>query len=331
MSRGARWNVGAWNVGAWNVGAWGLAGGMAAVGLVRLSRTQRHPVLIGLAGIGMRLLVPAYPLTVAAVVKRKWWLAVAAALLSAGDAVWLRRQYESGHQRCAPPRAATLRLISANMLFNNPDVGNLGRDLTATDADVILLQEVSMENFAKLRMSGLFEAYPYQVWNDLRTIYSSAILSRLPITNEKAIDVAGQRMGQATIVTAAGIVRLVNVHTIAPESVAKIAQWRAQLIGLAQLRDDRFCAVIMAGDFNATSDHEPFMALIDSGMRDAFGEAGCGTGATWPQWKGPVMPLMRLDHVLVDDDVIVMSAQLQDNRGSDHRRLAVDLALPVAE
>ena len=324
MSSGARWNVG-----AWIVGAWGLAVGMAAVGLVRLSRTQRRPVLIGVAGIGMRLLVPAYPLTVAAVVKRKWWLAAVAAVLSAGNVVWLSRQYERGHQRCAPPRAATLRLISANMLFNNRDVGTLGRDLTATDADVILLQEVSMENFAKLRMSGLFEAYPYQVWNDLRTIYSSAILSRLPITNEKAIDVAGQRMGQAAVATAAGTVRLINVHTMAPESTPKAAQWRAQLAGLAQLRDDRFRAVIMAGDFNATSDHAPFQELTSSGLRDAFVEAGRGTGATWPQWKGPVMPLMRLDHVLVDDGVIVTRAEVQANRGSDHRRLAVDLAWPV--
>ena len=324
MSSGARWNVG-----AWNVGAWGLAVGMAAVGLVRLSRTQRHPLLIGVAGIGMRLLVPAYPLTVAAVVKRKWWLAAVAAVLSAGNVVWLSLQYERGQQRCAPPRAATLRLISANMLFNNSDVGTLGRDLTATDADVILLQEVSMENFAKLRMSGLFEAYPYQVWNDLRTIYSSAILSRLPITNEKAIDVAGQRMGQAAVATAAGTVRLINVHTMAPESTPKAAQWRVQLAGLAQLRDDRFHAVIMAGDFNATSDHAPFQELTSSGLRDAFGEAGRGTGATWPQWKGPVMPLMRLDHVLVDDGVIVTRAEVQANRGSDHRRLAVDLAWPV--
>ena len=313
----------------WKVGAWGLVAGMTAVACIRVSRSQRHPVLIGLAGIGMRLLIPAYPLTVAAVVKRKWWLAAVAAVLSAGNVVWLSRQYERGHQRCAPPRAATLRLISANMLFNNRDVGTLGRDLTATDADVILLQEVSMENFAKLRMSGLFEAYPYQVWNDLRTIYSSAILSRLPITNEKAIDVAGQRMGQAAVATAAGTVRLINVHTMAPESTPKAAQWRAQLAGLAQLRDDRFRAVIMAGDFNATSDHAPFQELTSSGLRDAFVEAGRGTGATWPQWKGPVMPLMRLDHVLVDDGVIVTRAEVQANRGSDHRRLAVDLAWPV--
>ena len=81
-------------------------------------------------------------------------------MLSAGHVVWLNRHYESSQSRCAPTGAATLRLISANILFNNPDVGNLGRDLTSTDADVILLQEVSMENFARLRMSGLFEAYP---------------------------------------------------------------------------------------------------------------------------------------------------------------------------
>jgi endonuclease/exonuclease/phosphatase (EEP) superfamily protein YafD len=98
-------------------------------------------------------------------------------------------------------------------------------------------------------------------------------------------------------------------------------------VGLAALHDNKFRAVIMAGDFNATSDHAPFVELTRSGLRDAFGEAGRGTGATWPQWKGPVMPLMRLDHVLVDDGVVVLNAQVQANRGSDHRRLVVELAL----
>ena len=87
----------------------------------------------------------------------------------------------------------------------------------------------------------------------------------------------------------------------------------------------------MAGDFNATGDHEPMDELLGThGLRDAFTEVGRGVGATWPQWDGPVIPVMRLDHVVLTDTVAALSAQVQDSPGSDHRRLSVELALPSA-
>ena len=77
--------------------------------------------------------------------------------------------------------------------------------------------------------------------------------------------------------------------------------------------------MIVAGDFNATADHGPMGRLLASGLRDAFDEAGRGVGATWPSWRGPMIPVMRLDHVLVRGPITVLSAEVQDNRGSDHR------------
>jgi len=117
---------------------------------------------------------------------------------------------------------------------------------------------------------------------------------------------------------------------VAPLNESQAVRWRAQLDLLSQMKAPEGGSLVMAGDFNATLDHAPMNALVSSGMRDAFSEAGQGIGATWPQSSGPMPALMRLDHVLVSDTVVVMSAQVQPNPGSDHHRLSVELALPPA-
>ena len=309
---------------------WALAAGMSVVGLNRLFRSESEPALIGVQGIGMWLLLPAYPLALAAALTRRKALAGIAVVLVVGNVVWASEMFEHGRDQPAPTGAATLRLVSANLLVTNPDIVTLARDLAATGADVIVLQEVSAEHLAGLGAAGLLAKYPYQVLDPLPTFHGSAILSTLPIADGRAFDVAGSPMTRADLITGTGIVRLINVHTVAPLNESQARRWRAQLDLLAQMRPPESGALIMAGDFNATLDHAPMDVVVSSGMRDAFNEAGQGIGATWPQSSGPMLPLMRLDHVLVSDSVVVMSAEVQANPGSDHRRLAVELALPSA-
>ncbi len=308
---------------------WVLAAGMSVVGLSRLFRTESEPALIGTQGLGMWLLLPAYPLAVAAIVTRRKALAGVAVALVLGNVVWASQMVELGRDQPAPTGAATLHLVTANVLVTNPDIAGLGRDLAATGADVIALQEVSAEHLAGLRASGLLDSYPYQVLDPLPEFHGSAILSRLPLTDGRAFDVAGSPMTRADISTTTGIVRLINVHTVAPLEESQVIRWHAQLDLLAQLKPPEGGALVMAGDFNATLDHAPMNALVAGGMRDAFSEAGHGIGATWPQASGPMPALMRLDHVLVSETVVVMNAEVQANPGSDHRRLSVYLALPT--
>ena len=308
---------------------WALAAGMSVVGLSRLFRSESEPALIGTQGLGMWLLLPAYPLAVAAIVTRRKALAGVAVALVLGNVVWASQMVELGRDQPAPTGAATLHLVTANLLVTNPDIAALGRDLAATGADVIVLQEVSAEHLAGLGSAGLLAEYPYQVLDPLPEFHGSAILSRLPLTDGRAFDVAGSPMTRADISTGTGIVRLINVHTVAPLIESQAIRWRAQLELLSQMQPPEGGALVMAGDFNATLDHAPMAALVSSGMRDAFSEVGNGIGATWPQTSGPMPPLMRLDHVLVSDRVVVMSAEVQANPGSDHRRLSVELALPA--
>lgn len=137
-------------------------------------------------------------------------------------------------------------------------------------------------------------------------------------------------MSSAELITPAGVVQVVDVHAVAPLNRPNALHWCAQMAQLSRLRPAPREQLILAGDFNATLDHAPLQRLVASGLRDAFVESGRGFGATWPRWSGPVPSLMRLDHVLVSDQMRVKSVREQVSVGSDHRRLVVQLAIPVA-
>jgi endonuclease/exonuclease/phosphatase family metal-dependent hydrolase len=51
---------------------------------------------------------------------------------------------------------------------------------------------------------------------------------------------------------------------------------------------------------------------------------------TWPRGK-LLPPLVRPDHVLVSPEIAVTGYRLGDGRGSDHRPVVVDLAIPPKE
>ncbi len=308
---------------------WALAAAMSGVGLIRLVRSDNEPLLIGVQGIGMWLLLPAYPLAVAAAVTRRRALAAVAVALALGNVVWVSDMYRTGTAEAAPAGAATMHLVTANMLVDNPDAAGFAADLRRTGADVITVQEVTPQHLDGMRAAGLLDAYPHQVLDPRPGFHGSAILSRLPIAAGGPIDVAGSPMTRADIVTAAGPVRVVNVHTVAPVNEQNTPIWQAQMTALAGFAGQTSTPLVMAGDFNATGDHEPMDELLGKhGLRDAFTEVGRGVGATWPQWDGPMIPVMRLDHVVVTDTVAVLSAQVQDSPGSDHRRLSVELGFP---
>ncbi len=309
------------------VGGWGLAAGLVLVAVNRLVRPEHEPLLIGLQGVAVWLLVPALPLAGLALWRRRWALAATAVAVGVAQLVWLGQAIGWHGTRPFPGDAVPLRLITANMLLDNPQVDRLADQLLAGGADVVLLQEVTPEHLATLQATPLWAAYPERVVDALPGYHGSLILSRLPVTAGRAIDVAGFPMTRADVSTAAGPVRIVDVHAVAPINDTNLDLWLGQMAAMAGFTAPDGGALIMAGDFNATTDHAPFQRLLAAGLRDAFLVAGSGYGATWPHWSGPSVPVMRLDHVLVSDGVDVVSLHEEVSAGSDHRRLVAELAL----
>ena len=84
-------------------------------------------------------------------------------------------------------------------------------------------------------------------------------------------------MTTAAVQTAAGPLRLINVHTLSPVTADGLELWPRQMDGLGEEARRPGPPIVLAGDFNATWGHRPFRRLLDTGLDDA-GAARAGLG-----------------------------------------------------
>ena len=309
---------------------WVAAAGLTAVAINRVWRSDAVPILIGVQGVTAWALLPAYPLAAFALWKRKWPLAAVALALSATQLVFTIGTIGWHGPQALPATDLPIRLASANLLYTNASIRQLGDDLAAEDADVVVVQEVTDEVLAELEKSALWTNYPYHSAAPEPLYHGAATFSKFPILDGHSIDVAGYPMLLTDLQTPAGVVRVINVHTVAPVAEVDAPAWAGQFPALSAIVAESPYPIVLAGDFNATLDHAPLEKLASGNLRDAFRVAGSGIGNTWPRWDLPVPPVMRLDHVLVSAKVDVASVTDKVSVGSDHRRLVVELGIPAA-
>jgi endonuclease/exonuclease/phosphatase family metal-dependent hydrolase len=83
---------------------------------------------------------------------------------------------------------------------------------------------------------------------------------------------------------------------------------------------------VVAGDFNATRDHEAFRELLAAGFADCADSSQDRSwpGFTWPA-AGRALPVMRLDHVLVSRTAAVPMARTIRVPRTDHRGVLVTI------
>lgn len=138
-------------------------------------------------------------------------------------------------------------------------------------------------------------------------------------------------------------VDLVTVHFLTPRAGLNATR-RAGVKGLGMWRDnvnkrmtqsgvlaDHIRLMnrprIVAGDLNAPERSSVVRDLLDTGMRDAFAAAGRGYGYTHGHSLWPGISLLRIDHVLVSDEIGVARAFAGGTVASEHRPVIVDLLL----
>jgi endonuclease/exonuclease/phosphatase (EEP) superfamily protein YafD len=303
---------------------------LAVTAVLARVAAENAVVLVALTTAAGWLLALALPLAVVAVIRRQRVLAVIAAVLCLLHVAWLGGAYRTAGPQQAPGGAATVRLISANLMNGNTAIASLAGRLRSSGADVLSLQEVTPELLARLHKAGLAQVYPHSVTDALPGFHGSAIFSKLPLGSARAFDVNGSPMMTATITAGGRTVRIVGVHAVAPLSGTNLVRWRGQLALLAGMVPTDGSPTVLIGDFNATLDHRSLARLTEAGWRDAFVEAGEGFGLTYPDGWWPIPPLLRLDHAMVSEPITVLRAATADNPGSDHRMLAVDIAVPAA-
>jgi endonuclease/exonuclease/phosphatase (EEP) superfamily protein YafD len=267
--------------------------------------------------------LPAYPITVVAFLRRRWLLGgLGAALI----VVHLAAVYPALGHRAPPAWAATAPKVSifeANVYDQNAEPQAAAAKILASGADVLVLVELNFRTLSALRADGLDSAYQYSTVPTGR-YRTDGIWSKRPLQD---VHGGGSRrdMPWATVDVDGRPLLLLAVHV--ENAIRNRDDWTSELDSLRVQATAASGAVAVVGDFNSDRWNPPFGRLLASGLHDAHEATGHGLSFSWPHHGVFAIPVMRLDHALVNVDVGVMSVHNVVVPGSDHVGFVTDLAI----
>jgi vancomycin resistance protein VanJ len=229
-----------------------------------------------------------------------------------------------------------LTVASHNVGADNPDPARTARDLAASGADVLALEEITRKDQGTYE-TGLAKAYPYHMvggtvglWSrlplsDIRPVDIQTDYGPLAETKPAALKMTYNRALRATVATKQGPLAVYVAHLGSARVNPRTGFWtasrdrNAQALGKA-IAAERNQRVVLLGDLNGTMDDRAFNGLT-SRLRSAQDAAGDGFGFTWPA----KFPLVRIDQILVRG-VKPKSSWVLPSTGSDHRPVAAGIS-----
>jgi endonuclease/exonuclease/phosphatase (EEP) superfamily protein YafD len=226
----------------------------------------------------------------------------------------------------AEKAGATFSVYSSNVSKFNKDFSSLSEDLNNTNADIVLLLEITPAHISKLNTLARHFRY-HIVYTPVGTYkLGVALLSKFPILDNKVkkLSQAGNVMLEATLNINNKKVIFLGTHSQNPVFVKDFSERKRQFLELGQYIYTTSLPVIVAGDFNATPFSPIFRELINiSGLKDT--RLGFGWQPSWPTYA-PIFWL-PIDHILVSHEFQVINRATGSFIGSDHYPVFAELSI----
>jgi endonuclease/exonuclease/phosphatase (EEP) superfamily protein YafD len=232
----------------------------------------------------------------------------------------------------APP-APHLRMAVANVYVDNPTPEAAARQLTESDADVIVIAEATPKFMGIFDSAGGDTSHPHRVSDPTDTSdYAVAIASRLPLGSGSAVRSMGELRLAVAEVEVGGI--LTTIAALNPRSTFDDdgqETWKEQMDELKSYVPTVSGPLVVAGDLNSTEFRPEFEELLEVGLEDAIDSLGqawkpsFSLKSVWP--LGALGVIARLDQALVNDQVCALKIRNLKPRGSDHLPFLITLAV----
>jgi vancomycin resistance protein VanJ len=229
-----------------------------------------------------------------------------------------------------------LVVVGHNVGAGNSDPVGTARDLAASGADVLGLEEIT-PRAVPVYEKALAGAYPYHV-----VLGTVGLWSRLPLSDTRVVDTAqdagplgaaksaadklpSNRALRATVATDRGPLVVYVAHLGSVRVMPRGGFWtdsrdrNAKALAKA-VAAERSGRVVLLGDLNGTTDDRAFAGLT-SRLHSVQDKAGDGFGFTWPA----AFPVARIDQILVRG-VEPESSWVLPATGSDHRPVAAAIS-----
>ncbi|WP_436843881.1 endonuclease/exonuclease/phosphatase family protein [Streptomyces sioyaensis] len=283
----------------------------------------RVPNTVGNLGSLLETFLPwvglGLPLLLLAAVLRRSATALVALLLPAF--VWVNLFGSQVTDKAG--EGGNLTVVTHNVSVDNPDPARTAKDLVASGAEVVALEELSGDALSTYRQ-GLAKAYPYH------TIEGTVGLwSKRPLSDARPVDtkMGWNRALRATVTAVDGqqfavyVAHLPSVR-VNPQKgfTANPRDASAKALGEA-IAADPVKKVVLLGDLNGTM-NDRSLAPVTSQMRSAQGAAGDGFGFTWPA----SFPMARIDQIMMKG-MSPVKAWVMPSTGSDHLPIAASVKI----
>lgn len=225
--------------------------------------------------------------------------------------------------------AETLRICVANVLTVNTQHDRILQELTATNADLLIVLELSSALDRRLRDELRF-SHPHALSEpEDRGNFGIGIFSRLPLQNARVFTLTHLPLPslEADVEFDGQPVRIFATHPVPPMNAANFGLRNQQLKRLAERilevrRADAGLAIIVAGDLNLTPWSPIFRNFLTSAdLVDA--SASRGLTPTWYRLPYALFGLM-IDHGLHSANLGCHNRDVLPDVGSDHRPVLLE-------
>ena len=311
--------------------AWAVVGVLWLVAIARAVAWDTWEPFAAVNAFTMVVFLPAWPIAVLALWRRRRVLAVAGALMAVVQLALVLPELTAATPVPGDVRGALLvRVFDANVYVGNPSMAGYAREIRRDRPDLVTLEEASPSDVGQLSARGALDHLPYQYGNGARGSRSLVVLSRYRLGPGTAWSVDGlPYLARTTVEIPRHPLTLWIVHVTAPVAPG-VGQWNDELDGIARhLHAAPVRRELVVGDFNATWGNRGFRAILSTGLVDGAAARGDALDMTWSQLTSPLPPLIRIDHVLTGPGAVVTTIHSQPGPGSDHRALLATVALPT--
>jgi len=261
-------------------------------------------------------------LLILAALARSGMLAVLATLLAIINCAHFAQSLQGGAQQAAPGATRFLRVVTFNVWHQNDRIDEVAKFLTETDADLVVMQEMTRDNWSELR-GALGQRYPYSLGD-----FGLVILSKYQFTEDGRVDRGGFQPWNSLMLRFAKIevngtaIEFAGVHLARP-FYPELQQ--SDIAAVTDFVRHRTGPLIVAGDFNLTPWTDKLTAFTQATALRRYNTFHF----TWPlQLHGiAVLPFVATDNVFASQHFAKIAVKAGPRLGSDHRPVIADIAL----
>jgi endonuclease/exonuclease/phosphatase (EEP) superfamily protein YafD len=253
---------------------------------------------------------------------RSGLLTVLALLLTIINCTHFTLALQGGAEEATAGASRFLRVVTFNVWNENDRIDDIAKFLSDTDADLVVMQEMTADKWSKLRES-LGSRYPYTI-GDVGLV----ILSKHKIIENGRVDRGGFEPWNSLMLRWAVIevngttVKFAGVHLARP-FYPKLQY--ADVLTLVDFVRHQTGPLIVAGDFSLT----PWTDKL-RGFSEATGLKRYNSfHFTWPLHVRALTlpPFVAIDHVFASPGFAKIETRVGPRLGSDHRPVIADIAL----